>query len=236
MGRLSELRAHVNYELEMIPDPKSRTGAVAHLYGVSLSATMLAKKRGLDPELASMAAMLHDLWAYKNGSYEDYAHRGAALAREILEGLGLTSPEETEAICQTCGSRIASRRWRRSSAASKSRATSGRAADNQPDSGGYRMRTSIETRGSIDSLPEFCTPGDLSLILPVSRATLYRMAEQKRMAMPTRPSRWTSTATPWTTTSGPVSGSWAGSTPERKKRPPQRESVSAERKTAATAG
>ncbi len=99
MGRLSELRTHVNYELEMISDPKIRTGAVAHLYGVSLAAAMLAKKRGLDAELASMAAMLHDLWAYKNGSYEDHAYRGAALAREILEGLGLTLPEETEIIC-----------------------------------------------------------------------------------------------------------------------------------------
>lgn len=99
MGRLSELRTHVNYELEMIPDLKTRTGAVAHLYGVSLAATMLAKKRGLDPELASMAAMLHDLWAYQNGSYEDHAHRGAALAREILEGLSLTSAGETEVIC-----------------------------------------------------------------------------------------------------------------------------------------
>ena len=99
MGRLSDLRTHVNYELEMIPDPKPRTSAVAHLYGVSLAATMLAKKRRLDPELASMAAMLHDLWAYKNSSYEDHAHQGAALAREILEGLGLTSAEETETIC-----------------------------------------------------------------------------------------------------------------------------------------
>ena len=43
------------------------------------------------------------------------------------------------------------------------------------------MRTEIEARSSIDSLPEFCTPTDLSLILPVSRATLYRMAEQKRI-------------------------------------------------------
>lgn len=99
MGRLSDLRTHVNYELEMIPDPKTRTSAVAHLYGVSLAATMLAKKRGLDPELASMAAMLHDLWAYKNGSYEDHAHQGAALAREILEGLKLTTAEETDTIC-----------------------------------------------------------------------------------------------------------------------------------------
>ena len=99
MGRLSELRTHVNYELEMIPDPKTRTGAIAHLYGVSLAAVLLAKKRGLDPELAAMAAMLHDLHAYQSGSYEDHAHKGAALAREILEGLSLTAPEETEVIC-----------------------------------------------------------------------------------------------------------------------------------------
>lgn len=99
MGRLSELRTHVNYELEMIPDPKTRTGAIAHLYGVSLAASMIAKKRGLDAELLSMAAMLHDLHAYKSGSYEDHAHRGAELAREILEGLKLTSAEETDAIC-----------------------------------------------------------------------------------------------------------------------------------------
>lgn len=43
------------------------------------------------------------------------------------------------------------------------------------------MRNETEACGSIDSLPEFCTPADLSLILPVSRATLYRMAEQKRI-------------------------------------------------------
>lgn len=99
MGRLSELRNFVNDELERIPDPKTRTGAIAHLYGVSLAASMIAKKRGLDPELLSMAAMLHDLHAYKSGSYEDHAHRGAALAREILEEMKLTSAGETDAIC-----------------------------------------------------------------------------------------------------------------------------------------
>ena len=40
------------------------------------------------------------------------------------------------------------------------------------------MRTELETCGSIDSLPEFCTPADLSLILPVSRATLYRIPRE----------------------------------------------------------
>ena len=101
MGRLADLRTYVNHELEQLPDPNTRTNAVVHLYGVSLAATIIAKKRGLDPELASIAAMLHDLHAYKSGSYEDHAHKGAALAKEILETLKLTNSAETETICST---------------------------------------------------------------------------------------------------------------------------------------
>ena len=46
-----------------------------------------------------MAAMLHDLHAYKTGSYDDHAHLGAELAREILGNLGLTDETETDLIC-----------------------------------------------------------------------------------------------------------------------------------------
>jgi HD superfamily phosphodiesterase len=60
---------------------------------------MIAKKRDLDPELASMAAMLHDLYAYESGSYDDHAHKGAELARQILGELALTNEDETELIC-----------------------------------------------------------------------------------------------------------------------------------------
>ena len=99
MGRLKELRKYVNSELMKISDPDKRTSAIVHLYGVSLAATMIAKKRRLDPELASIAAMLHDLQAYMSGSYDDHAHLGAELARKILGELSLTSYEETEIIC-----------------------------------------------------------------------------------------------------------------------------------------
>ena len=99
MSRLKELRKYVDTEINKIEDPDKRTGAIAHLYGVSLAATMIAKKRGLDPEIASMAAMLHDLHAYKTGSYDDHAHKGADLAREILDELGLTDGTETDMIC-----------------------------------------------------------------------------------------------------------------------------------------
>lgn len=99
MSRLKELRKYVDAQLDQMEDADKRTSAIAHLYGVSLAATMIAKKRGLDPELASMAAMLHDLHAYKTGSYDDHAHKGADLAREILEELKLTDEAETEIIC-----------------------------------------------------------------------------------------------------------------------------------------
>ena len=46
-----------------------------------------------------MAAMLHDLHAYKTGSYDDHAHLGADLAREILNDLTLTDQAETDMIC-----------------------------------------------------------------------------------------------------------------------------------------
>ena len=99
MSRLKELRKHVDNVLNKMDDEDKRISAVAHLYGVSLAATMIAKKRGLDPEIASMAGMLHDLYAYKSGSYDDHAHKGAELARKILGKLESTDEAETEMIC-----------------------------------------------------------------------------------------------------------------------------------------
>ena len=98
MSRLKELRKYVDNELNRMEDADKRTGAIAHLYGVSLAATMIARKRGLNPELASMAAMLHDLHAYKTGSYDDHAHKGADLARKVLDELKLTDAAETDRI------------------------------------------------------------------------------------------------------------------------------------------
>ena len=44
MGRLKELRKYVNQQLEKMPDPEERIRAAAHLYGVSLAATMISEK------------------------------------------------------------------------------------------------------------------------------------------------------------------------------------------------
>ena len=99
MSRLKELRKYVDQELNHMEDESKRNSAFVHLYGVSLAAAMIAEKRKENTDLACMAAMLHDIAAYKTGSYDDHAHKGARMAREILEDLALTSPEENDIIC-----------------------------------------------------------------------------------------------------------------------------------------
>ncbi len=99
MSRLKEIRKVVEKKLNKMEDEEKRNGAVNHLYGVSLAATLIAKKRGLDPELAAISAMLHDLYAYKSGSYDDHAHKGAELARHILEKQDFMTEAEIDIIC-----------------------------------------------------------------------------------------------------------------------------------------
>ena len=99
MSRIKDLQKKVHKILKDMDDNQKRASAIAHLHGVSLAAVMIAKKRGEDPELAAMAGLLHDLYAYKSGSYDDHAHKGADYAREVLEDLGITDAKETDIIC-----------------------------------------------------------------------------------------------------------------------------------------
>ena len=99
MSRIKDLQKQVHRILKGMDDNQKRANAIAHLHGVSLAAVMIAKKRGEDPELAAMAGLLHDMHAYKSGSYEDHAHLGAEYARLILNELAITTDEETDRIC-----------------------------------------------------------------------------------------------------------------------------------------
>lgn len=100
MDRLKELRKYTDKMLrENVSDADTLKSAYVHLYGVSLASSLISEKRGLDTETACMAAMLHDMYAYTAGTYEDHAHKGAELARRILDKAQLTAPEETDTIC-----------------------------------------------------------------------------------------------------------------------------------------
>ena len=69
-----------------------------HLYSVSQTCALLAKKRKQNVELAAIAGLLHDIYAYQTGSRKDHAHQGAAAARKILQELNLFSEEEIDMI------------------------------------------------------------------------------------------------------------------------------------------
>ena len=100
MSRIKDLQKQVHKILaKSMDDNQKRSNAVAHLHGVSLAAVMIAKKRGENAELAAMAGLLHDLHAYKSGSYDDHAHKGADYTRKVLSELGITDERETEIIC-----------------------------------------------------------------------------------------------------------------------------------------
>ena len=97
MSRIKDLQKYVFTVLEDTNEPLK---AMAHLHGVSLAAVMIARKRGQNPELAAMAGLLHDLWAYKSGSYDNHAHLGADYARKVLGKLKITTQDETDMICE----------------------------------------------------------------------------------------------------------------------------------------
>jgi uncharacterized protein len=98
MDRLERVRQIVDEVIRQQPDEhESRCGFV-HLYGVSAACVFLALKRGLDPEMAAVCGMLHDISTYMTGDRTDHAPRGAVEARGILEGAGGFSDAEIALI------------------------------------------------------------------------------------------------------------------------------------------
>jgi HD superfamily phosphodiesterase len=99
LDRTEQVRQVVDEVLRAQPDDEERRCGFVHLYGVALSCALLARVRGLDPELATVAGMLHDLWTYKTGDPTDHGRRGAPLARQVLSALDCFAADEIDAVC-----------------------------------------------------------------------------------------------------------------------------------------
>jgi HD superfamily phosphodiesterase len=97
MTRLENLRRHIDHILFQLDGDPCAEGFI-HLYGVSVFAILLARKRGLDEELAGAAGMLHDLWSYTSGNAINHAAPGAELSRRILAEVGGFSKDDIETI------------------------------------------------------------------------------------------------------------------------------------------
>ncbi len=100
MDRLERVRQEVDSTLLGLASDEDRRFGFVHLYGVSLTATWLAVRRLLDPELAAVAGMLHDLTNYTLGESADHARRSAEAASALLGRLGTFSDDEIAVVAR----------------------------------------------------------------------------------------------------------------------------------------
>lgn len=94
MNRLEMVRGRVDAVLYAVEDRAWQRKFFVHLYGVAECAALLAKKRGLDAELAIVAGLLHDISAAVRGDYENHCTLSADMARDILAEMNAFTPQE----------------------------------------------------------------------------------------------------------------------------------------------
>ena len=100
MDRIGAVKEYVDAMLQRLSDADWRRWGYTHLFGVAQFCAMIAMKRGVDIELATVAGLLHDVATYSTMDGTKHAHRGAVMAREILGELGAFAPEEIDAVCR----------------------------------------------------------------------------------------------------------------------------------------
>lgn len=88
MSRINQIQNIVNNRIEELTDTSLRQKAYIHSYGVSQICALLAVRRGANPHIAYTAGLLHDIYAYEAGTYDDHCAKGAKLAKEILMNMG----------------------------------------------------------------------------------------------------------------------------------------------------
>jgi len=99
-NRIEVLRRYIEDILfSSTEDMRLRYFFVNHMVCVSQFCALIALRRGEDVELATMAGLLHDIYTLTYLDSTKHAKNGAIMAREILDGLDMTTPEETDKIC-----------------------------------------------------------------------------------------------------------------------------------------
>ena len=101
MNRIEKVREVVDSIISSMMENDEKRCAYVHLYGVAQAAALIAEKRKENVELSIIAAMLHDLYNYEYENEEaidDHAHKGAVMAKNILNDLKIFSCEEIDLI------------------------------------------------------------------------------------------------------------------------------------------
>lgn len=76
---------------------------IAHLAYSACLGALIARKRGLDMDIAQTAAYLHDVWLHLHAPYTDetvrmHAHEGALMAERFMREMGEYSEDEINTV------------------------------------------------------------------------------------------------------------------------------------------
>ena len=99
MYRIQMVQEYIDGVIEKLPLEIDKKYGYTHLYGVSQACAMLAMKRNLDVEMATIAGLLHDIYSYTAYTTIAHAHKGAIMAREIMKSMKVFTEEEIELVC-----------------------------------------------------------------------------------------------------------------------------------------
>ncbi|MEG1772761.1 MAG: HD domain-containing protein [Clostridia bacterium] len=81
MSRIENVQSYINSIFDKISDDDEKRVAYIHTYGVAQECALLAAKRGLNSELATVIGLLHDVYSYKTGVRPLHSHNGAEMIR-----------------------------------------------------------------------------------------------------------------------------------------------------------
>jgi len=81
VSRIEKVQNYVNNIFDSVSDFGEKRAAYIHSYGVAECMALLAKKRDLNPEIATIIGLLHDVYSYKTGVRSLHSHNGAEMVR-----------------------------------------------------------------------------------------------------------------------------------------------------------
>lgn len=83
--RVKHVKIYVNNIFDCIEDADEKRVAYIHSYGVSHCCALLAAKRGVDIELATIIGLLHDVYRFKTGISDWHSQNGAEMVRAAFK-------------------------------------------------------------------------------------------------------------------------------------------------------
>lgn len=85
MSRIEIVQKYVNNIFDHMESKEELRCAFIHTYSVAQYCSLLAVKRGLDPELAYICGLLHDVYFYKTGYHVYHSINGAEMIRVVFK-------------------------------------------------------------------------------------------------------------------------------------------------------